>query len=118
MVIKNFTKINHPLTKVIGCKTIREKNGIAYSSRNILLTRTQKIIASKVYKILKKNKKNLIKSNFLLKKIKNEIFDLGVGRIDYIEVLNKSAYPPVKMFLYFFLVSFSIFEIMLLIKQE
>ena len=87
-IMENFIKKNHPLTRVVGCKTIREKNGIPYSSRNILLNRSQKIIASKIYNTLRKNKKKLIKNNLLLKKIKNRILNLGASKIDYIEILN------------------------------
>ena len=36
-IIDDFVKKNHSETKVIPCKTIREKNGIPYSSRNFLL---------------------------------------------------------------------------------
>ena len=42
---------NHKKVKTIGCKTIREKNGIAYSSRNFLLSIKEKAIASKIYKL-------------------------------------------------------------------
>ena len=48
-IVTHFIKKNHKSTKVIGCKTIREKNGIAYSSRNLLLSLKQKIIASSVF---------------------------------------------------------------------
>mgnify|MGYP000603718516 CR=1 FL=1 len=58
-IIEHFVNKNHSKTKVIGCKTIREINGIACSSRNFLLTSKDKFIASKVYKIIVKNKKNL-----------------------------------------------------------
>ena len=33
-IIEDFVKKNYIKIKVIGCKTIREKNGIAFSSRN------------------------------------------------------------------------------------
>jgi len=61
MIIKNFVKKKYSKIKVISCKTIREKNGTPYSSRNKLLSRDEKKISSILYKILLKNKKNLIK---------------------------------------------------------
>jgi len=59
-ILENFIHKNHKKIKVIGCKTIREKNGIAKSSRNILLTTKEKKIASKVYHFLFNKKNKLI----------------------------------------------------------
>ena len=87
-IIEDFVKKNHKSTKVIGCKTIREKNGIAYSSRNYLLSKKEKVKASKVYKLLFKKKKKLIKNKPYLKNIKKEIFKIGVSKIDYVEIFN------------------------------
>ena len=87
-IIDNFVKKNHPKTKVIPCKTIREKNGIAFSSRNYLLSTKEKIIASKIIKLLINKKQNLIKNKFFQKIAKKMIYNLGVRKIDYIEVLD------------------------------
>ena len=56
-IVEDFIKKNHNYTKIVGCKTIREKNGIDLSSRNFHLSVNEKNIASNVYKILLKNKK-------------------------------------------------------------
>ena len=87
-IIENFVKENKIKTKVIACKTIREKNGIPYSSRNFLLSPKEKVIASKVFKVIKKNKKNLINKRNFLKKIRFKMLKFGVKKIDYIKVLN------------------------------
>ena len=87
-IMEDFIRKHHPNCKVIPCKTIREKNGIAYSSRNYLLNKHQKMIASKVIKFIKSNKKNLIKKRIKIKKVKNVIYSLGVKKIDYVEVIN------------------------------
>ena len=94
-IIEEFINKNKIKTKVIGCKTIREKNGIACSSRNLLLSTNDIKIASKVYKLLYKNKKLWIRKKNNLKKIKNKIFQLGVKKMDYIELLdiNKQILP-------------------------
>jgi len=47
-VIEHFVKKNHANIKVIGCKTIRDKNGVALSSRNFLLSIKEKHIAKKI----------------------------------------------------------------------
>ena len=87
-LIDHFFKKNYKKIKIIGCKTIREKNGLAYSSRNNLLSYKEKIIASKIFKLLKNKKHNLIKDKKKLKIIKREILKLGVSKIDYIQSLN------------------------------
>ena len=87
-IIDAFVKKNHPKTKVIGCKTIREKNGTAYSSRNFLLTLKEKKTASEIYKYLINKKNHLIRKKIPLGKIKEKIFKLGATKIDYIEILN------------------------------
>ena len=94
-IIEEFINKNKIKTKVVGCKTIREKNGIACSSRNSLLTPNYMSIASKVYKLLYRNKKLLITKKNYLKKIKNKIYQLGIKKIDYIEYIdiNKQTKP-------------------------
>ena len=94
-IIEHFVKKKYNQIKIIGCKTIREKNGIAYSSRNFLLNQKEKKISSKIYKVLINKKKNLIQKKISLDRIKNKIFELGVHKIDYIKLLdiNKLVKP-------------------------
>ena len=86
-IIKN--KIN---TELISCPTIREKNGVAVSSRNNRLNQKQLDQAGKIYQFIKDNKKLII--NRILKKKKSEIFEkirkLGADKIDYVECVNLS----------------------------
>ena len=95
ILIEDFFKKNKIKTKVIGCKIIRQKNGVAFSSRNLLLNKNDQRIASKIYKILKKSKKKILKQMVLIKNIKYKIFNLGIKRIDYLKVLdiNKITKP-------------------------
>jgi len=84
--------------KVVACKTIREKKGIAISSRNLLLTKREINIASIVYKILKNLKFKIINKKINLNNIKEIIIKTGVKKIEYIEVLdiNKIIKPNIK----------------------
>ena len=86
-IIQHFVKKNHPKINVVGCKTIREKNGIACSSRNALLNDCELKIASNVYNFLK-NKKKSIRNSKKLYFLKKEIIKLGVRKIDYLEILD------------------------------
>ena len=99
-------------TKVIHCKTIRERNGVACSTRNNHLNKNQLKIASNVFRYLKKIKK-LTKNNianFKIIKIKDELINLGVKKIDYIELYNlktlkrpKNKREKFKIFIAFYL---------------
>ena len=78
-------------TKVIPCKTIRDKNNVALSSRNLLLNKSDLVIAEKVYKKLVgikkkiKNKKNIL---IFLNHQKNELKNNYKIKIDYLELRN------------------------------
>ena len=81
------------------CKTIRDKNFIAYSSRLEILKKNEKKILNKVIKFLKIYKKNLIlkknKHNFLI--IKNKLLSFGVKKVDYVEIIDlKTLKKPKK----------------------
>ena len=89
-IIENFIIKENKKVKVISCKTIREKNGVACSSRNFLLSAKEKVLAGNVYKVLSKKKNDLIKKNMTVKKIRYELFKLGVNKIDYIKILDKN----------------------------
>ena len=80
-------------TKIVKCKIIREKNGIACSSRNNMLKSKQIIIASKVVKYLK-NKKIDIKRNLNLfnkNDFKKDLFKLNITKLDYVEIYNMNT---------------------------
>ena len=77
--------------KVVGCKTIREKNYLAMSTRNQLLTKKQFEIGGKIALILK-NFKNNLKNKINIKKLLiekskflNKEFKI---QIEYLELRN------------------------------
>ena len=87
-IVEHFVKKKYPDTKIVSCNTVREKNGVACSSRNKLLLPDEKIIASKVYKIISKNKLLILNKKVSLRYVKKNILNLGIKKIDYIEVLD------------------------------
>ncbi len=91
-LVKYFAKHNYPKIKIIGGETIRNKDGLALSSRNNLLTKEHLIDAANLYKALKNivnqaksghNKQNTIGDNI------KHLESLGWD-VEYIEIRKVS----------------------------
>ena len=86
----NDKKIN---TEIIGCKTIREKNGLAKSSRNKLLSKSDFELSSSIYKQLLFCKRNFEKiplkeiRSHVLSNLKSDGF-----KIDYFEFIDLKTF--------------------------
>lgn len=90
-LIKNYVKKKFRV-KIVPCKTIRDKNYIALSSRNYLLSKKDLSIASQIAKKLKLFKIKL-RSNHNYKKkinyIKKYLIDNYKIKLDYLELRNE-----------------------------
>ena len=93
IIIKRMVKDLNLDIKIIEGKTIRERSGLALSSRNKLLTKTNYHKASKIYLGLKmaksqflsgKNRSIYLKNN-LIKFFKSE----GLSNIEYVQIVNQ-----------------------------
>ena len=90
LLVKKYVEKNFK-SKIISCKTIRDKNKLALSSRNTLLKKDDLIKASKIAKsliIFKKkllDKKNLNNLIFMKKKELQKKYNI---KIDYLELRN------------------------------
>ena len=90
-LIKKFVKKKFNI-KVHQCTTVRSKNKIALSSRNILLNQKDLKISSNIAKLLFKYKNSLQKNIKVKKKIENfynKINNMKNIKIDYLEIRNK-----------------------------
>jgi len=100
ILIDSHIKKNNIKTKIIQCKTIREKNGVACSTRNFNLNDKELKIASNIYKYLldinKKIKKNY--KLFSVNVVKKDLISLGATEIDYIENYNIKDFIKNKKF--------------------
>jgi len=99
ILIKKHVKKNRINIKIVPCKTIRDKNFIAYSSRLKKLKNYEKNNLIKIIKFLRILKKNLIskKINYSFSQIENKLLLLGAKKVDYIEMLNlKTLQKPKK----------------------
>ena len=91
-LVKNFIEKKYK-TKVIPCKTVRDKNKVALSSRNNLFNKKELDIAGKVSKklfILKKAIKNKKNINKFLTKEKNKLQKNFKINIEYLENRNEN----------------------------
>ena len=88
-LIKTFIKKKYS-TKIVNCKTIRNKSGFALSTRNKLLNNKELILGSKVYKIIKKFKKKINYSNYkkIINNLKKDIYALGISKIEYLSLID------------------------------
>ena len=98
ILVDDYFKKNKIKTQVIACETIRQRNGLALSSRNLLLSNNDKKTASKIYKILSISKKKILKEKYFINLARNEILNLGIKKIEYLKILdiNKIIKPHVK----------------------
>ena len=90
LLVKRYVEKNFK-SKIISCKTIRDKNKLALSSRNILLNKNNLNKAGKVAKDLIIFKKKLLKKKNLKNLIfikKNELKKSYDIKIDYLELRN------------------------------
>jgi len=86
--------LNFPL-KIITCQTVREKDGLAVSSRNKYLTPEQRKQAPVIYKALC-NARNLIQSGTkntekIKAEIKNTVDKAASAEIQYIDIVDASS---------------------------
>lgn len=90
-LIKNYVK-NKFKVKVVSCKTVRDKNYVALSSRNFLLSKKNLATAGKIVKKLK-SFKNRLKNNQNFKKsinnIKNKLIEKYNIKLEYLELRNE-----------------------------
>lgn len=88
-IIKKMSAALHPNTEVISCEIIRESNGLAMSSRNALLTDTEKSEALIISKTLFEIKNNWGKSSIqeLLNNAKRE-FEKSNLQLEYLEIVD------------------------------
>jgi len=97
LIRKMAYDLNFPV-KIAGVKTVREKNGLAMSSRNEYLSFEEREAASSIYAGLLAAKKlhgQGVVSVAKLKETVKERIERANGKIQYIEIVNNSDLMPV-----------------------
>tara|TARA_B100000676_G_C17999085_1_gene799745 strand:+ start:82 stop:942 length:861 start_codon:yes stop_codon:yes gene_type:complete len=100
LIIKKMVEDMNIDIKIIPHRIIREKNGLAMSSRNTLLNKKEKELSANIYKGLKigksmYNKKSNTKSINIKRSIRSFYKEVGIRNIEYVEIMNpkKMTYP-------------------------
>ncbi|MFO0110791.1 MAG: pantoate--beta-alanine ligase [Alphaproteobacteria bacterium] len=101
MLIKRLVKDLNMNIEVLGVPTLRERDGLALSSRNQYLDADERKIAPKLYAILQQTS-NHIRSGADVKDMlglaEKEIIAAGFTKIDYIELRAEESLMPVVNF--------------------
>ena len=98
-IVKSLVKQKKIDTKIIGVPTVREKNGLALSSRNKHLNKKNLQDATLIYKCLIYCKKNQHLSINKLKKYVTDKFSKHEEfKLDYIEFVDLKTLNPIKAF--------------------
>ena len=94
LIIKDLILKYKLKIKIITIPTVRDSNGLAYSSRNNLLNNKQKKIAPFLFKTIKEicfeAKKNLNNLNNLKFMGKKKLINYGFSKVDYLEIYNEN----------------------------
>jgi pantoate--beta-alanine ligase len=88
-----------PSLKVVGVPTLREADGLAFSSRNALLSDEQRQIALNVHSALRHGESLIRRGEFeaflVLSAMKEIIKVQSLVNIDYIDIVDKKSLKPV-----------------------
>ena len=96
-VIKQLVKYLNLDINIIECPIIREKSGLAMSSRNALLTSEERAIAANIYRILKESvaKKDSLSVDELQQEVINSINTIDQLEVEYFEIVDGNTLETV-----------------------
>ena len=90
IVIRKLNNIQKFNINIVGCPIIREKDGLAMSSRNVLLSSSERKIAAKIYRILLEAKAQFSRSSIQSLKlfVETELNTVSEFSVDYVEIAH------------------------------
>lgn len=96
LVLKKMVNTCCPSVQIIICPTLRESDGLAMSSRNMRLSKQERLVAVEIYATLQEIKKNSKPGDTgLLKKNAIQYLTTKGFKVDYAEIANANTLEPV-----------------------
>lgn len=96
IVIKKLVEVIGLKIEVIECSTQRDPNGLAMSSRNLLLSPTEKMEAAIIFKTLKYSQENVSAyTPQKLQSVAKSFFNKGSLRLEYLEIVSAAGLKPI-----------------------
>lgn len=95
-IIRQLNKTQKFKINIVGCPIIRDENGLAMSSRNMLLNKKERLIAAKIYHILTSAKAQFFTNNIENVKsfVKKELNNVSIFSTDYVEIVHAQTLQP------------------------
>lgn len=96
-IVKKLVEIEHFPINIVSCPIYREPNGLAMSSRNKRLTKSQFEEASVIYKTLQtvKNQFGTKSAQDIAQWVENEFKNSEVFKLEYFEISEEESLKPV-----------------------
>ncbi len=96
-IIKAMVKKLNYSVEIVPCSTIRENDGLAMSSRNLLLSESNRTHAPIIYKMLQQsvNWQNQLSVNEVKERVTSEIKTAGFEP-EYFEIVNADTLQPIE----------------------
>ncbi len=99
-IINEMVRQENIKIEIIPCAIVREKDGLAMSSRNVRLTAEERKLAPTIYKILStvKDKKQTQSIEELSKWAKSELNTVQGMKVEYFEIVNAENLQKIESF--------------------
>jgi len=100
LLVSKLVKELHFPVEIVPCPIIRERDGLAMSSRNVYLSRDERIQAVALYEVLRavKEKASVVQEPVVLKKYAQELLNqYPLVRLDYFEILDGSTLEEINV---------------------
>lgn len=88
--------------QVVRCSTLREKNGLALSSRNLYLNQAERFVAPLFYTALQYGRKLLTSKlkmtpQEIRRKVRRQLTSIPTSRVEYVELVNPTTLQSIKV---------------------
>ena len=98
MVVNDLVKRHRFPIEIVACPTIRQIDGLAFSSRNVYLTEEQRVDAPVLYRALTAGAELISdgekKSENLKKLISDIVVNESKGELDYVGIVDSETFTP------------------------